>query len=688
MLFPVPSIRNQLLLIALVVLVLPWIGIQTIREMETLLRQQQVQSQLNTAATIREGLKPVYERLTSHHHRIQASADNSEIILSPLPSKVSIDGYIDDWPEDAIRLHYDAAGHLLDGRPDTNLSVDLIAGYQTDGLVLMFDVNDDVLFQGDRADLLAHNTDQLMLGLKQSDGSLQQYVIGSNAPGWLSVIPTDLSDRQENRIHAELQAKQGGYTIELYIPRPMVPDAIAFAFMDRDNSEAGQFALIGNIHPDNKEQYGILFGQDIPIRNQLLPYQHKNRRIVVADSHGNVLSRIGQIPPAGEQEDEHFSLMNRLYQILLIADAPVEHADTPDYRLNTDYVRIALGGNDSHQFRKPSPGNEYLAVAVPLVIDNQVKGALVVEESTQAISNIRQHAIFNIIKMTLLAIAVVIIVLLFYAALLIRRIHRLNIQLHTAVSDDGRLHQSIPRSILNDEIGDLSRGIADMVDRLGEYQRYLETMASKLSHELRTPLTVVQSSLENLQNEADQQKKNELLERANDGLQRLRTILINLTEASRLENALKTTDVETFNLVTVVKGCVEGYRQAYPDVPFEFSSEADKHALSGSPELMAQLLDKLISNAIDFRTPGTPIKVSITQYKHGCNLTVANQGPPLPERLQDTLFDSMVSERERRDDTPHLGLGLYIARLLAEFHGGRVRANNDNDGVRFMVALP
>jgi len=102
------------------------------------------------------------------------------------------------------------------------------------------------------------------------------------------------------------------------------------------------------------------------------------------------------------------------------------------------------------------------------------------------------------------------------------------------------------------------------------------------------------------------------------------------------------------------------------------------------------MLDKLIENAVDFAAEGTAIRISLAV---GATLVlrVENDGPPLPDTIRDSLFDSMVSQRsERSGGVPHLGLGLYIARLIAQFHSGTLRAENlpGQRGVVFEARLP
>jgi signal transduction histidine kinase len=124
---------------------------------------------------------------------------------------------------------------------------------------------------------------------------------------------------------------------------------------------------------------------------------------------------------------------------------------------------------------------------------------------------------------------------------------------------------------------------------------------------------------------------------------------------------------------------------------FELQAPAQPLHADGSPDLFAQLLDKLVANAVDFGRPGTPIRIALAQAGHAAQLTVTNSGPPIPDAVRGRLFESMISARgERAGSEPHLGLGLYIARLIAEFHGGNIAAANlpDGRGVSVRLTLP
>ena len=114
-----------------------------------------------------------------------------------------------------------------------------------------------------------------------------------------------------------------------------------------------------------------------------------------------------------------------------------------------------------------------------------------------------------------------------------------------------------------------SRSFSSIVERLSQYTNYLENMSSRLSHELRTPVTVVRSSIENLGSTDNPEESQVYIKRAEEGISRLNLILTNMSEATRLEQMLQTSEKESINVTEVVKGCVEGYRLAYPNTEFE-----------------------------------------------------------------------------------------------------------------------
>ena len=114
--------------------------------------------------------------------------------------------------------------------------------------------------------------------------------------------------------------------------------------------------------------------------------------------------------------------------------------------------------------------------------------------------------------------------------------------------------------------------------------------------------------------------------------------------------------------------------------------------VSGSPDLLAQALDKLIANAVSFAVPGTPVTLSLSTAGDAVWLELENTGARLPAGPPARLFDSMVSIRpdHAAPGEPHLGLGLYVVRLAAQFHHGEAAARNraDGSGVIFTLRMP
>lgn len=351
-------------------------------------------------------------------------------------------------------------------------------------------------------------------------------------------------------------------------------------------------------------------------------------------------------------------------------------------------VAAALQGAAVTRTRNTRDGRAVVVSAAhPIWVGDQVQGAVVVEETTNRIASLRSQALERLLVVTLVLFALVAAMLLWFATRISNRIRRLSDEAEAAIDARGRVTRLATASDAADEIGDLSRSFTTVLGRLARYNAYLEALASRLSHELRTPVAVVRSSLENLHAARTPEETRTYVARAEEGLGRLSTILSRMTEASRLEQSLSAAQRETFDAAAVVRGCVEGYRLAYASRTFDLVVPAEQVLAQGSADLLAQMLDKLVENAVDFAAAETSIRISLGI---DARLRVENRGAQLPDAIRDSLFDSMVSLRsERSSGAPHLGLGLYIARLIAEFHGGALRAENlpGGDGVAFEADL-
>ena len=373
-----------------------------------------------------------------------------------------------------------------------------------------------------------------------------------------------------------------------------------------------------------------------------------------------------------------------------------------------------------------------LTAAQPIWVDGAVGGALVIEDSTLSRAATGLATIESLSGLVLLAFGASVLAVLGVATLTVRRIARLRRAAEEAIDARGRVVGSVPIYRWHDEVGLLAQSHARVLERLREHQAYLTRLRSWLAHELRTPVMVVRSSLENLMVEADPRQGTTPSEgavtgapdgsasggapgsgsahasgaseavvrygrRALDGAARLEQILSAMSAAASLESMLESQDLAPLDLVRLGRECIDGYAMAYPDHRWTLVSSETTAPVIGVVDAIGQALDKLAANAADFAPAGSTIVLAIDAepgLRAGAGhwrIVMGNDGPPLPEGDLLALFESLVSVRPRRqeDGAPgHLGLGLHLVRLIAEFHGGRVLAGNRPGGVCLGFTLP
>jgi signal transduction histidine kinase len=342
------------------------------------------------------------------------------------------------------------------------------------------------------------------------------------------------------------------------------------------------------------------------------------------------------------------------------------------------------------------PSDRTLIVSSAPIYDrdhHEIIGNLTATETADRWTRLRDRALTEMLNFTLITSAVAVTAMFAFAAWLAVRLSRLRRASESALTREG-LVTTFPETEAPDELGDVARGFSTLLGRLNEYTGYLRTLAGKLAHEIRTPLTIVRSSLENLESEKDVPATARIyLDRARQGSERLNAILIAMGAATRVEEAISNAERSRFDIVPLVASAADAYRIAFPERHFATELPTETVMIDGAPDLIMQLLDKLVDNAVDFSPPGATITLRLALESHLAVLEVDNPGPPIAAEAHGRLFESLWQSRGGgsgdSDSRPHFGLGLYIVRLIAEFHAGSASAENlpGDTGARFTVRL-
>jgi two-component system sensor histidine kinase ChvG len=698
------TIPLKLLLVSSLLLLIPGLGLQYVRELEKLLLQAQEQGLVATARAVATALNDRPNVLLSGEVYSLPLSPDRDIQVNNLPSPIVVDGRAADWDQPGVTIHdYVAPGSaFLPGAP---FSFKYRIGRHGNGVYVLFEVSDDrvVLCDPNRPEPFA--CDHLQIAVVTADDEFLRFAIDAPGDGPVStwLMPVGGPRVPDNRIRGVWRDTPEGYLVELRLPRTLIGPRLSFAVVDVDDPETrtlvGELATAGT---GAREELGTVLVPSPEISDIIKGLGRARSRIWVVDVNRRVLAHAGSLrPPAGSEPESARTPWDRLaeawvhpfFRHLLTQPAfDFKDQEPGTYRLAGSEIESALAGHPATRWRlTPDSRAVVLSAAHPVWVDDQVRGAVVVEETTNDVLAVRNRAFEKIFAAILAASLLGALAVFVFALRLSLRIRRLRDQVEHAIDTQGRVQGGIAGSQAGDEIGDLARSFRDILGRQGQHTAYLEQVGQRLSHEIRTPVGVVRSSLDNLGLQTLPEGSRVYIERAFEGLQRLGTILSRMSEATHLEQVLAATEREVFDLGPVVKGSVEGYRLASPGRAITLREPGEPLRVAGAPDLLAQMLDKLVDNALGFARPGTPVEVALLREGRQAVLFVRDEGPPLPEQMQGRLFDSLVSVRQAASaEAPHLGLGLYVVRLIAEFHGGSaaVRDRPDGKGVIATVALP
>ncbi len=709
------SIRTKLIWLVLAMFTIPWMGNQYIQEMKEFLLQGQKDALLLTAgglATILNERTELFEKDTGVPEYL---GEENDSFAYQLPRLLQLDGDSSDWSEPVLRERKSfTKGNVRACDKDylvDDFELNHLMGYRGSWLYALFEVTDQSLIFRDLDRLKLGNGDHLRVVIQHPYGNLSRYTLVARGPGRMSayLVQNDwqspLVGDPVTNILAVLKEIEGGYAIELRMPRYLVGQfsRLGFTLIDVDDLETRELKSQISTYPlAENNQPGRVLLTSPELTGLLRGLNQPNSRIWILDDQQQVRAVVGGLAPPVAVDDEPPKVVTQIEKFKRAVSDKLDNmlrrpnikfedlASNTTVRREQMILDVLAGAPKVATRRSVDDKVKIVMAGHPIRAGNSVLGAVLVEQSSNAILTRQYELLKSLAAASLLVFAFITIMLVIFAWRLTVRIGRLRDTTEQAISREGRVQRSmIPsRNYPRDELGDLGRSITSMLKRLSGYNQYLEGLPDTLAHELNNPLNVVSSSLQNLEQEQHNLGGNKYMERAQAGVHRLRHILTSLTAAANLEEAMQSEDKEPLDLGNLLEEYIEGVRSVYPAHKFELYGTAQSAMIFGSGDHVAELLDKLIDNAVHFGDAGAPIEVQLNRANTRLELSVTNQGSQVDEDLQDRIFEPMVSFGRKDAQQSHLGLGLYVVRLIAEFHQAYARMKNTDEGVVVWVSFP
>jgi signal transduction histidine kinase len=329
-------------------------------------------------------------------------------------------------------------------------------------------------------------------------------------------------------------------------------------------------------------------------------------------------------------------------------------------------------------------GEEIGVVAQPL-FEQGVPAAVALysrdfEEVQETVSFIRQRVLVASAAALLIALIGGYLV----AHRLSRRVHR--VEAAAAEVAQGRLGEPLPVDS-DDELGQLTRTFNEMQEQLRRSDAARREFIATASHELRTPIFSLGGFVELLQDEdLDETTRREFLDTMSDQVARLQKLSVDLLDLSRLDSGSVELHTEPVDLSELARSVVGEFAPAIAEHGTALQVELPDHGPEApcDRERVAQIMRILLDNALRHTPDGTGVTVRADRFNGAAELTVADSGPGLPEGSRSKAFERFYTG----DAVRGAGLGLAIARELAERMDGRLELRAEPGETAFTLKLP
>ncbi|MBX3549383.1 MAG: stimulus-sensing domain-containing protein [Xanthobacteraceae bacterium] len=367
-------------------------------------------------------------------------------------------------------------------------------------------------------------------------------------------------------------------------------------------------------------------------------------------------------------------------------------------------VDTALTGQSDSEVRVNERGEVIISVAIPVQRFRGVLGVLMLQTQGGEIDNAVEAERLVIVRVFLIAAAVMIVLSFLLAGTIAGPMRRLA-EAAEHVRRRTRSRVEIPDMTARaDEIGHLSGAFRDMTNSLYSRIEAIESFAADVAHELKNPLTSLRSAIETLPLAKNEESRERLLAVIQHDIKRLDRLISDISDASRLDADLLRHEAEPVDLrklLTAVSDIANDVpREDGVSVEVLFEPKNGQFAILGNDSRLGQVIDNLVENARSFSPQNGKVRVLCKRTGSEIEIAVEDEGPGVRPEALTRIFERFYTDRPAHRFGQNSGLGLSISKQIVEAHGGRIwaenrlaAASNPGDapkiaGARFVMRLP
>jgi two-component system, OmpR family, sensor kinase len=284
----------------------------------------------------------------------------------------------------------------------------------------------------------------------------------------------------------------------------------------------------------------------------------------------------------------------------------------------------------------------------------------------------------------LIAVAIATAVGLYYTRTAATNIQRLQEAARKVA--DGNFETSIPVASAG-QLGDLARTFNEMQRRLAELDSARKQFIANASHELRTPIFSLGGFVELLEEEdPSPEERAEFVRTMRRQIERLTKLTTDLLDLSQLDAGAVEMQVRSIDLTALAREVTKdfGPRADLRGSRLELRTPAQAAIALGDPDRVRQVIRILLDNALTHTPEGTDVTVTTYSANGRAELTVSDEGPGIPQRVQKRIFERFYTA----DKAGGSGLGLAIASELAQRMKGEITISSSRRYTAFTLDLP